>query len=135
LNAIYHPILLYDDDCGVCGRTVQFILRHDRRGEFRFAPLDSSIGRQLLSEHGVEASVDSVVVIDERGAAIRSGAVLAVLRRLGGGWHLLRGFGVIPRPIRDWLYDALARRRHLLSRHLKLTCYVPTPRERARFLG
>jgi predicted DCC family thiol-disulfide oxidoreductase YuxK len=132
---MYYPIVLYDDDCGVCGCTVRFILRHDTAGTFRFAPLSSPIGRQLLSAHGVGTTVDSVVVLEEQGASVRSAAVLAVLRRLGGGWHLLRGFGVIPRPIRDAVYDLIARNRLWLSRHLGWSCYVPTAQERARFLA
>lgn len=127
-------MLLYDGDCGVCGWTVRTILRHDRAGRIRFAALDSAIGRQLLAEHGVSKEVDSLVLVDGGRARIRSDAVLGVLRRLGGAWHLLRIGGIVPRGWRDRLYDAVARRRQRWSARRGLACIIPTPAERARFL-
>lgn len=135
LSPMYHPIVLYDDACGVCSHSVRFLLRHDRAGVFRFAPLASATGRRLLAEHGVDPVIDSVVVIDRGVASVRSGAVLAALRRLGGGWHLLRVLALIPRFLRDAAYDAVASRRAWFSRHLGLSCHVPNEREQGRFLA
>lgn len=115
------PIVLFDGACGLCGATVAAIRRRDRRGAFRFLTLDSAEGRALLVRYQVPPTLDSVVVVDEGRALVRSEAVLRVLRRLGGGWHLLRIGAVIPRPVRDWAYDQVARRR----RHL---CQNPGPR-------
>jgi predicted DCC family thiol-disulfide oxidoreductase YuxK len=100
---------------------VAAIRRRDRRGAFRFLTLDSAEGRALLVRYQVPPTLDSVVVVDEGRALVRSEAVLRVLRRLGGGWHLLRIGAAIPRPVRDWAYDQVARRR----RHL---CQNPGPR-------
>jgi predicted DCC family thiol-disulfide oxidoreductase YuxK len=89
-------------------------MRHDVRRIFRFAPLDSEPGRLLLSWHGVSVG-GTVVVVDDGQVFVRSGAVLRVLRRLGGGWHLLRIGGLIPRRVRDALYDLVARHRGRLG--------------------
>lgn len=128
------PILLYDGECGLCGAAVRFVLRHDRRGVFHFAGLDTVIGRNLRMQSGVSPEVDSLVVIDEGVGYIRSDAILAILRHLGGRWHLLRMGGLLPRRWRDALYEGVARRRRRWSARWGMSCVVPTPAQRARFL-
>lgn len=129
------PLLLYDGKCGFCGWTVRFVLRHDRSAAFRFAPLASEAGQAQLTHYGVEPAIDSIIVIDGGRALVRSDAVLAILQRLGGPWHLLRIGGLMPRRLRDALYDVIARRRHHISRRFGLACVVPTAAERRRFLS
>lgn len=131
---LIEPLLLYDGECGFCGWTVRFVLTHDRARAFRFAPLASVAGQEHLTHHAVDRTIDSIVVIDGGRALVRSDAVLAILQRLGGPWHLLRIGGLLPRRLRDALYDAIARRRKRTSRRFGLACMVPTPAERARFL-
>jgi predicted DCC family thiol-disulfide oxidoreductase YuxK len=147
------PLLLYDGTCGVCARSVQFLLRRDRRRRtLRFAALESPLGTRILAHHPQLAGVDSLVWIDpDEGpgeasappgdgpapsgrALARSDAVLAAARYLGGGWALLAAAGaLVPRGIRDALYDLVARNRHrVLPRNDR--CLLPTPEERARFL-
>lgn len=128
------PILLFDGSCGVCGWAVGFTLRHDRAGRFRFTSLESSVGRELLQRHGV-GGTDSVVLIDRGRAWLRSDAVLGILRRLGGWWHLLRVIAIVPRGVRDLAYDVVARNRQRISARLGLTCHLPSSAERGRFLG
>jgi predicted DCC family thiol-disulfide oxidoreductase YuxK len=84
-----HPILLYDGVCGLCNRLVQFVLRRDPEGVFRFAALQSGLAERILARHGADArDLDSVYVVvncdqgDERVLA-RSDAVIFILRRLG----------------------------------------------------
>lgn len=129
------PLLLYDGDCGFCGWTVRFVLRHDRSGVFHFAALASEAGQAQRTMYAVDPAIDSIVVLDEGRALVRSDAILAVLRRLGGAWHLLRIGGLLPRRVRDALYDAIARRRSRISRRFGLACVVPTAAERTRFLS
>lgn len=112
--------MLYDGGCGFCGWAVRFILRHDRHRVFRFAPLDSDPARLLLSWHGLPEDPGSVVVLDDGQAFLRSDALLRVLRRLGGGLHLLRLGGALPRPLRDVGYDWVARHRGRLGDRFRL---------------
>jgi predicted DCC family thiol-disulfide oxidoreductase YuxK len=84
-----HPILLYDGVCGLCNRLVQFVLRRDPEGVFRFASLQSGLAERILARHGADArDLDSVYVVvncdqvDERVLA-RSDAVIYILRQLG----------------------------------------------------
>lgn len=94
------------------------------------------MARQLLDRHGLPTDPGSVVVLDEGEVLVRGDAVLRVMRRLGGPWHLLRMGAVIPRPIRDTLYDVVARHRSRLGR-LVGTAPIGEAERRAdeRFLG
>src|SRR5688572_32991168 len=99
-------VLLYDGLCGFCDATVQFILKHDRRGSMQFAPLQGDFARGLLARHPALAAIDSLVLIeqDARGAervSVRSEAVLRIADYLGGAWRVARLLKVVPRSLRD----------------------------------
>ena len=129
-------LLLYDGTCGFCASSVQWVLRHDRRGTLRFAALQGETARPILARHPELASVDSVVWVGEGGEVlVRSAAALAVARYLGGRWSVVaRVSALIPVGIRDWGYDLIARHRHKLTRNGP-ECLIPTPEEKARFLA
>ena len=127
------PILFYDGSCGFCAGSVQFVLARDRRRTLRFGPLQGTSGRALTARHPSLLGIDSVVWLDGEVPLTRGDAVLAVLRYLGGGWGTLAALGrVVPRALRDLLYDLVARRRFQLAAR---ACLLPTPEERARFLA
>ena len=131
-------LLLYDGNCGFCASSVQWVLRRDRQGTLRFAALQGETARPILARHPELAGVDSVVwVVDAGGAGervqVRSTAAIAVAWYLGGLWGLLGTIAVgIPRGLRDWGYDLVAKHRHTLISDP--ACLLPTPAERARFL-
>lgn len=130
--------LLYDGYCHYCDGAVQFILRHDRHGSMRFAPLDGTLARGVLQRQPALATIDSLILLEgtdkhRTRVRVRSDAVLAVARYLGWPWRALALFRVVPRPIRDALYDAFARIRYRLSPR-RNACRVPSHEERARFL-
>lgn len=132
------PVLLYDGVCGICNRSVQTILRHDRRGTLRFAALDSDYARAVIERHPELEAVDSVVFVENPGRpderiSIRSAAVLQVLRYLGGPFRLLLAARVLPAGLRDRLYDRFAAVRYRLVRPYD-TCPVPAADVRIRFL-
>jgi predicted DCC family thiol-disulfide oxidoreductase YuxK len=129
------PVLLYDGSCGFCNATVQLVLRHDRRGTLRFAAIQSPFGERALARHPELRGVDSVVWVDPvKGQVLtRSGAGLRVAAYLGGLWRLALLLWIVPRPIRDWGYDLVARHRHLLIGRAA-HCLVPSPDVRHRFL-
>ena len=129
------PILLYDGSCGVCSESVQWVLRHERSHELRFAALESALGGMLRALAGVAADEDSVVWVEWRDGAVRaelrSTAVLRVLGYVGGPWRWLTVFGAVPRFLRDAVYRGVAKIRYRLRAQ---ACLVPTAEERARFL-
>jgi predicted DCC family thiol-disulfide oxidoreductase YuxK len=129
-------IIFYDGHCALCHGAVKFVLKHDRSGNaFRFAPLHGATFQSRVPA-GQRASLpDSVVVLTEDGALLlRSNAFLHILRRLGGGW---KAFGsilnVIPRPLRDVVYDFVARVRYRVFGTREDVCPIVPPDWRARF--
>lgn len=136
------PILLYDGECGVCAASVQFVLRHERAStsaahRLYFAPLRGEIASRLRKEHPTLAGVDSVIWVtgilgDSPTILVRSDAVLAVLRYLGGPWRWLAAAGrIVPRGFRDTLYGMIARRRYRLAPR---RCLLPSAIGPSRFL-
>lgn len=130
------PLLLYDGSCGLCDRSVQFVLRRDRAGRFRFAALQSVPARRLLQEFGFDPdALDSVIFVDEQGVPSReSTAALRTLARLGWPWRLGAVGYLVPRPLRDAAYRFVARRR-LRWFGAADACRLPLPGERERFLA
>jgi predicted DCC family thiol-disulfide oxidoreductase YuxK len=128
--------LFYDGHCGLCHRAVKFVLRHDRNGKtFRFAPLQ---GSTFLARVAAERRVglpDSVVVLTHDGELlVRSAAFLHVLRRLGGGWGVLAAIlSVVPRGLRDFVYDFIARIRYRVFGKREDLCPIVPVELRARF--
>lgn len=127
----------------MCGAAVRFLMKRDVREQtLRFASLDSDFSHALRASHPELEGQDSVLWVqhnenDDQSTQVkvRSEAVLAALRYLGGGWApLARVGGWVPRSVRDGLYDALARRRAKISSRAGLSCVVPEPHTRHRFL-
>jgi predicted DCC family thiol-disulfide oxidoreductase YuxK len=113
-----HPIILYDGNCGICDRLNQFVLRHDPRGIFLFATLQSPFAQPILARHGATPNeLDTVYIVfhhNEHNETLltRSFAFASVLKQLGGMWWLLGGVGGrIPKPVRDRIYRFVVRRR------------------------
>ena len=130
-----HLVLLFDGVCNLCHGVVRFVLDHDRDARFRFAPLQSDVGRALLERFHLDPSaIDSVVVIDAAGAHARSDAALHTVRALGAPWSWLWLLIAIPRPLRDVVYDFVARHRYRWFGR-KDACPVPRPAWRERFLA
>lgn len=132
-------ILLYDGLCPLCNRAVRFVLRRDRQGTVRFAPLHGETARAILARHPALASVDTLVLVEtgrSSGAErvfIRAEAVLRVAASLGGPWRGVLVARAVPRVLRDAAYDLVARVRHrAFGRYA--ACPAPDPRYAARFL-
>ena len=127
-------IVLFDGVCNFCNGAVRFIIRRDPRGRFRFASLQSDVGRRLLEQQGfADVSPETIVLIDDDGCHTRSTAVLRICRNLSGLWPMLTPLGLIPRSLRDAVYAAFARRRYRWFGELPV-CPVPPPEIADRFL-
>ncbi|WP_201983222.1 thiol-disulfide oxidoreductase DCC family protein [Hymenobacter rubidus] len=130
--------ILFDGVCNLCNGFVQFVIRHDPAGRFRFAALQSEAGRALLAAHGlaaaaVAASPDSVLLLSGGQVYSHSTAVLRIARGLGGVWQLAAVAEVLPRAWRDAAYRLVARHRYRWFGRQE-SCWLPTSALKARFL-
>jgi len=127
------PILLYDGVCVLCSRTVMFVLKHERDASIRFVAIQSEEGAALASAHGVDPQEPDTFLFVEDGRAYRkSSGVIALFAYLRPPWSLARALRFCPPPVRDWLYDRVARNRYRLFGKRDV-CMAPTPELRARF--
>lgn len=127
-------ILLYDGDCGFCSRGVLFVFRRDPRARIRFASLQSARGRALLDEHHLPHDLSTMVLVDAKGAHVRSAGVLRTARLLRWPWSWGYAAILVPRPLRDAAYRWIAAHRHRLGPAVE-ACANPTPELRARMLS
>lgn len=128
LAGLDFPVLLYDGTCGFCAWNVQFAAPRDRTESLHFAPLQCELGQYLLREQGLEGQEDSSVVLVKDGEAYqRSGAALKVAGMLRFPYWLLGIFWLVPRCLRDAVYDLVAANRHRLMGGADV-CMVPDPR-------
>jgi predicted DCC family thiol-disulfide oxidoreductase YuxK len=128
--------IFYDGHCGLCHRAVKFVLKHDRSGNaFRFAPLQGETIQSHIPAERRASLPDTFVVLTRDGTLLmRSNASLHILERLGGGWRILANISrVIPRGLRDFMYDFVARIRYRLFGRRDDLCPVVPPNLRARF--
>ena len=134
-----NPIVLYDGVCGLCNRGVQFLLKRDSHDRLRFAALQSDFAAALLKRHGVDhQELDTVYVVLNPGEAneallAKSDAALFFAKAIGGVWNLARLASIIPRPIRNWVYDLVARYRYRVFGKYE-TCMLPDPRHKHKFI-
>lgn len=134
-----HPVLLYDGLCGFCDRSIQLILRYEKRKTMLFAALQSDYGKSMLARHPELEGLDSLVFVEtdagtqQERVFVRSDGALQVARYLGGFWKLALAGYIIPRSVRDYLYDQFAKRRYRWFGKYD-SCVLPPPEVRARFL-
>jgi len=129
-------MLFYDGHCALCHRAVKFVLKHDRSGKlFRFAPLHGPTFQAQITPERRAGLPDSIVVLTGEGPLlVRSDAFLHILRRLGGGWKFwAEVLAVVPRPVRDFGYDSIARIRYQVFGTQDDWCPVVPLELRARF--
>jgi len=127
-------VVMFDGVCNLCNGLVQFIIRRDPHARFKFAAMTAAADDAGSSfTQNVKLLPASVVLVEDGRKYERSTAVLRIARQLRSPWPLLYAFIVVPRPLRDWAYDFVARRRYRWFGRRE-TCIVPTPELRARFL-
>jgi predicted DCC family thiol-disulfide oxidoreductase YuxK len=140
-NAIEgRALLLYDGVCALCNGVVQFLIKHDRLDRFRYAPLQSTLGREMLARFDIHTFPDGVMLLTDALTATehlyrRSDAVAASLQQLGTPWRVVGTvLKLVPQRLRDWGYGIVARLRYRLFGRYD-TCPVPPPEQRGRLLG
>jgi len=131
------PVILFDGVCNLCNSAVRWVIERDKEGRFDFASLQSGAARRVLVKvmdtKEIDALPDSIVLLDSDGVHVRSAAALRIGRGLNTRFALLRLGILLPRPIRDVIYDLIARNRYRWFGR-RDTCMTPTPDIAARFL-
>ncbi|HJU72900.1 MAG TPA: DCC1-like thiol-disulfide oxidoreductase family protein [Gemmatimonadaceae bacterium] len=127
-------IVYYDGVCALCNRFVRWALRNDPQGRLRFAALDSTHGEQLRQAYPATRDVDSIVVHDGERVYLRSDAIFRIWRELGGVWRIATLSRIVPRAMRDRMYDLIARRRYRWFGRFDV-CPIPPSEVRDRFLS
>jgi len=129
------PIILFDGVCNFCNRTVNIILEHDKEAKFQFAASQSIGGIGLLQKFNLnQTSAASVILIDNDKVYIKTDAVIQIANQLKGWLRLFRLIKFIPKPIRDFGYDLVAKNRYALFGKRE-TCRIPDESVRHRFLA
>lgn len=134
-----NPIVLYDGVCGLCNRLNQFLLKRDAHDRLRFASLQSDFAGSLLKRNGINSTdLDTVYVLVDYGQPgehllSRSDAILHLLLQLGGIWNISRLGRIVPRWLRDRLYDVVAGNRYRVFGKYE-TCLMPDKKYRQKFL-
>lgn len=129
-----NPVILFDGTCRLCNGVVQFVVRRDPGGRFRFLPIQSARGSAAYRAAGLDPErPDTLAVWLDGSAYTRSDAVLVIAGGLGWPWSMAKAGSVLPRRLRDWLYDVVARNRYRIFGRYE-ACLLPTPEIRSRFL-
>lgn len=130
-----HPIILFDGVCNFCNGAINFTIRQDKHAKLRFAPLQSAKGQGLLATYNIDSQAfNSFVLIDAGRALQKSSAALRVMRKLPWFWQWTQIFWLVPRFIRDGIYDLVARNRYKWFGR-KEVCMIPSQDMRSRFLS
>ncbi len=129
---IDRPIVFFDGYCGLCNRSVNFLMKRDKKNALYFAPLQGQTAEALF-HHGELELYDSIVLYYNERVYYRSTAILKLLLLIGRGWQLMGIFFIIPSFIRNALYEFIAKNR-LKWFGKRETCRMPTPEERDKIL-
>ncbi|WP_420458321.1 thiol-disulfide oxidoreductase DCC family protein [Neolewinella sp.] len=129
------PVLFFDGVCNLCNGAVQTVLKYDRRGQLKFASLQSELAAELLPQLGIDPEALKSLVLYENGTAYtRSEAALRTARLMGGSFATLYYLRLFPRSLRDWVYDLVGRNRYRWF-GARAECMLPRPEWRARFVS
>ena len=130
-----NPVILFDGVCNFCNSAINFTIKRNTKADIRFAPMQSEAGQKLLQQYNLPVDdMESFVFIEKRVAYKQSTAGLKVCRHLRGLWPLCYGLIIVPKFIRDGIYNRIAKNRYKWF-GVQQACMIPTPEVRARFLN
>jgi predicted DCC family thiol-disulfide oxidoreductase YuxK len=122
-----HPVILFDGVCNLCNKTIQFVIRHDPNEVYRFASFQSNFGKEMLQYFKINDQKFETFILLENGKIYdRSSGALRVCKKLKGGWKMLCAFLIVPKFIRDSVYNIVARNRYKWFGKEE-SCWMPTP--------
>jgi len=126
-------LILFDGVCNLCNGFVQFVIKNDKQKLFKFGSLQSENSKSILLNLGVEQNLKTVILIDDGVAYFKSDAALQIMKQLQFPFKILYIFIIVPRFIRNWVYDFIAKYRYKFFGK-KDTCMVPTQELKERFI-
>ena len=127
-------VIIFDGECNLCEYSVQFIIRHDSKGTFRFVAAQSDKGKELQLQYGHDTIQDGTVILIKQGESyIRSDAAVEIAAELDAPWNFLRVLRFLPRSIRDPLYAIVSKNRYKWFGR-RTTCLMPDGNLQDRFL-
>ena len=130
-----HPLIVFDGVCVLCSGFVRMVVRLDRQGRFRFATAQSPFGEALFRQHGLRTdSYETNLVLIDGIAFTHLDSLVAVMAELSWPWRAAKALLLLPRTLRNWLYDRIAENRYALFGR-KDSCGIPPAELRERFLG
>lgn len=128
-------ILLFDGVCNLCNRTVQFVIKRDKKANVKFASLHSEVGKQIMQQYHIPSEyIDSIIFFENKKVYYKSTAALRLSKKMDGLWPVIYVFIIIPAFIRNFVYDFIARNRIKWFGKAD-TCWVMTPELKNRFLN
>ena len=129
------PVILFDGVCNFCNSAVNFTIKRNRKANIKFAPMQSEAGNKLLQQYHLSPhDLSSFIFIENATVYKQSTGVLKVSRHLRGLWPLCYGFIIVPKFIRDGIYNWIAKNRYKWF-GVRQECMIPTPEVKARFLN
>ena len=133
--ARHNKLILFDGVCNLCNSSVQYVIKRDKKDVFRFATLQSDIGKRIIEEFKIDTSkTDSILLYSkDNGLSSKSSAALKIGSGLGFPYNILAVFFIIPPFIRNWVYDYVAKNRYKWYGK-KEHCMIPTPELESKFL-
>ncbi len=132
-DGVEAPTVLFDDHCAMCARSVRFILKRERDHVLLFAPRGGEAATRLRGRFGIPEDLESLVLIEDGQAHTHGDALLGIARHLRVPWRWGRCGRVLPRPIRNALYNLIARNRYRFGGRTE-QCFLPPEEVRKRFL-
>ncbi|MFT4612307.1 MAG: putative DCC family thiol-disulfide oxidoreductase YuxK [Glaciecola sp.] len=139
-NVIEHlpknkQLILFDGVCNLCSSTIQYVIKHDKKNLFMFAPLESTIGQNIIKAYNIDTEkTDSILLYsNENGLSAKSTAAMRIAKGLSFPRNLISIFFIIPTFIRNWVYDYIAKNRYKWYGK-KEACMIPTPELKSKFL-
>ena len=127
-------IILFDGVCNLCDSSVQFVIKHDKKDVFRFVPLQSELGQKIINHIGA-STIDSTILYEPGKAYyLKSDVAFKILKEIGGFYKVLLVFSILPKSIRDHIYDYVAKNRYKWFGR-KESCLIPTTELQSKFLA
>lgn len=127
------PVIFFDGVCNLCNASVQFVIEHDKENYFKFSALQGDYAKKVLPKFDINpGSLNSTLLLEDGKLYTKSSSALRVAKKLNGFWPLLYGFNIVPKFLRDWVYDVVAKNRYKWWGKQE-SCWVPSPELKDKF--
>lgn len=128
-------IIIFDGICNFCNKSVNFIIKRDTKVHFLFTPIQSDVAKEIMHKYDLNSKdIDSIILIKDDRYFTKSDAILEILKDLSGYWFLFRIFKIVPKIMRDYLYNFISKNRYKFFGK-KNSCMLPTKDLKKRFLS